>query len=163
MRQIHNTLKKSFTKKSRMILGSLLFFILVASCASRDLSQYGRVTFYGQDSKNFTFFVSEEYMRANRDSKPDKNNPRMSKAETELLLNLLEKSSYCVNDQGKTLYRITSKQEKIYDMTFAHLIEQNYNARPVTPMMYYGECLSRPLDKKEVIKQLVKETRAVIN
>jgi hypothetical protein len=163
VQQTLNPLKMLFKKESRMIFGSLLFFIFVTSCAAKDLSQYGRVTFYGQDSKNFTFFVSEEYVRANRDSKPDKSNPRMTKAETELLLNLLERRSYCVNDQGKILYRITSKQEKIYDMTFAHLIEQNYNARPVTPVMYYGECLSRPLDKKEVIKHLVTETKAVIN
>jgi hypothetical protein len=45
------------------------------------------------------------------------------------LLNLLEKRNYCVNDRGNILYSITSRQEKIYDMTFAHLIEQNYIIR----------------------------------
>ena len=148
-------------KKSRSIFGSLLFFTLTISC-SHDMSQYGRVTFHGGGSKNFTFFVSEEYLRANRNSKQDAEHPRLTKAEFELLLNLLQQKNYCMNDQDKIFFRITSKQEKIYDMTFAHLIEQNYNARPVTPLMYYGECLSRPITPKDAVKHLVDETRAVI-
>ncbi len=161
MKQTLNFLKTLLRKKSRTIFGSLLFFVFATSCA-KDLTQYGRVTLYGQGSKNFTFFVSEEYLRANQDSKPDKSNPKLTKAEAELLLNLLEKRNYCVNDRGNIVYSITSRQEKIYDMTFAHLIEQNYNARPVTPLMYYGECLSRPLKQKEVVKQLITQTKAVI-
>ncbi len=161
MKQALSFFKTFLSQKSRTILGSLLFFVFATSC-TKDLSQYGRVTLYGQGSKNFTFFVSEEYLRANRDSKPDKINPRLTEAEAELLLNLLEKRNYCINDRGKIFYSITSRQEKIYDMTFAHLIEQNYNARPVTPLMYYGECLSKPLNKKEVVKQLIAKTKAVI-
>jgi hypothetical protein len=44
-------------------------------------------------------------------------------------------------DRSRTpLFTITSRQEKIYDMTFAHLIEESYNARPVAPRMYFGQC-----------------------
>lgn len=133
--------------KSRTIFGSLLFFVLSASCA-KDMSQYGNITMHSPNSKNFTFFVSEEYLRANQDSKPDKANPKLTEAEAQLLISLLRQKNYCVNDQNKIVFSVTSKQEKIYDVTFAHLIEQNYNARPVTPLMYYGECLSRPLTQK---------------
>ncbi|NBV07034.1 MAG: hypothetical protein EBS06_07380 [Proteobacteria bacterium] len=153
--------KKQIMKKSRLILGSLLFFVLTSSC-SQDLSKYGRVNLHGKDSKNFTFFVSEEYLKKYPQSKLDPDNPKMTKAESTLLLNLLESNKFCENKNGDIFFRITSKQEKIYDMTFAHLIEQNYNARPVTPLMYYGECLSKPNTKKEVVKQLIEETKAVI-
>ncbi len=126
------------------------------------MSQHGKVKLYDAGGKNFTFSVSEEYLRANQDSKPDKSHPRLTKAEAELLINLLGRRDYCRNDNGKIFFKITSKQEKVYDMTFAHLIEQNYNARPVTPMMYYGECLSKTMNQKEVAKQLIKETKALI-
>ncbi len=125
------------------------------------MSQHGRVAFYG-NSKNFTFSVSEDYSRANQGSKPDKTNPKLTKAESELLLSLLERKKYCVNAEGKIFFRITSKQEKVYDMTFAHLIEQNYNARPVTPVIYYGECLSRPITQRQAIKQVVSDTKKEI-
>lgn len=149
-------------KKSRTVFGSLLFFVFAASCAHTDMSQYGKVTLRGPKSKNFTFTVSEEYVRAHKDSKITKKDPKLTEAEFNLLMSLLEQKKYCVNDQGKIFFRITSKQEKVYDMTFAHLIEQNYNARPVMPAMYYGECLNRPFNKKEIIDQLVKETKAEI-
>jgi hypothetical protein len=56
------------------------------------------------------------------------------------LTNLLKEQKYCLNDSGYPSFIITSRQEKIYDMTFAHLIEQNYNARPIAPRMYFGQC-----------------------
>jgi hypothetical protein len=86
----------------------------------------------------------------------------MTEAESELLVKLLKQSKYCFNSDEKIFFKITSKQEKIYDMTFAHLIEQNYNARPVTPLMYYGECTSKPVTQKEAIKQVIDETRDAI-
>lgn len=128
-------------KKGRIILGCLPFFIFTASC-SGDLSQYGRVTQNGAGNKSsFVFSVSEEYLKKNQDSPKDELNPKMTKAESALLLKLLKQQKYCLNDEGKTLFAITSKQEKIYDMTFAHLIEQNYNARPLSPRTYYGQCM----------------------
>lgn len=134
--------------------------MLFTSCVKKDLSQYGKVTMHGPNTNKFTFFVSEEYLRSNQNSAPDKANPKLTEAEAKLLIELLEERNYCRNNQDKTIFRITSKQEKIYDMTFAHLIEQNYNARPVTPLMYYGECLSRPLNQKEVARQLIKDTKS---
>ncbi len=149
-------------KKSRLISVSLLFLLFITSCAA-DHSQYGRVTLHGPSNKNaFTFFVSEDYLLANQTSKKDEAHPKMSKAESGLLLELLKQNKYCVNSDKKIFFKITSRQEKIYDMTFAHLIEQNYNARPVTPRMYYGECLNKPITQREVVKQIIDETKFVI-
>ncbi len=119
----------------------LLFFVLAMSCAMQDISSNGRVNFYGANSKNFTFVVNEDYINDHRDSPPSKENPKLSEAESELLYSIMQKRNYCINNKGKILFKITSRQEKIYDMTFAHLIEQNYNARPVTPVTYFGECV----------------------
>ena len=132
---------KAIYKKGRIILGCLPFFIFIVSC-SGDLSQYGRVTQSGANNKSsFIFSVSEEYLKKYPDSPKDEFNPKMTKAESSLLLKLLKQQEYCLNDEGKTLFSITSKQEKIYDMTFAHLIEQNYKARPLSPRTYYGQCM----------------------
>ncbi len=149
-------------KKSRVIFGALLFFMFVTSCSHRDMTQDGKVTLRGPKSKNFTFTVSEEYIQAHKNSKISNKDPKLTEAEFDLLINLLDHKQYCVNDQGKVFFRITSKQEKVYDMTFAHLIEQNYNARPVMPAMYYGECLNRPFNKKELNDRLVKEAKTEI-
>ncbi len=67
----------------------------------------------------------------------------MTEAESDLLRSLLKQQRYCINKDGEISFIITSKQEKIYDMTFAHLIEQSYNARPLTPVMYYGVCVAK--------------------
>ena len=64
----------------------------------------------------------------------------MTQAEAKLLTSLLKEQKYCLSDSGSPSFIITSRQEKIYDMTFAHLIEQNYNARPIAPRMYFGQC-----------------------
>ncbi len=120
------------------ILPTIACLIALVGC-SKDLSKYGKPNIHksqeGADA--FTFVVDEEYLSANQNSKKDPKNPFMTKAETALLKNLLSKQNYCAKDG----FKITSKQEKIYDITFAHLIEQNYKARPVAPRMYYGSCL----------------------
>jgi hypothetical protein len=67
---------------------------------------------------------------------------KITKAENDLLAKLLKQSKYCQNDKEPP-FIITSKQEKIYDMTFAHLIEENYNARPIVPKTYFGQCRSK--------------------
>jgi hypothetical protein len=104
-------------------------------------SSYGKVTFYNSTNKNsFIFSVNEEYLQTNPHSKKDENYPQMTESEAKLLIRLLSQQNYCLNNDGKTLFKITSKQEKIYDITFSHLIEQNYNAKPVTPRTYFGEC-----------------------
>lgn len=124
----------------------LPFFIaqifLLCSC-SKDLSNYGRVTLHNTADKNsFIFSVNEEFLQKNRANEPDKKNPKLSKGEAVLLLALLKEKKYCVSEKSSSpLFIVTSRQEKIYDMTFAHLIEQSYNARPIAPRMYFGECI----------------------
>ena len=132
---------KFTNKKGRLIVRFLPFFALIASC-SVDLSQYGRVAPQNTAHKNsFVFSVSEEYLDKNQDSKQDEKYPKMTKAESALLVKILKQQKYCLNKDSKIAFQITSRQEKIYDATFSHLIEQNYRAKPVAPRMYYGECL----------------------
>jgi hypothetical protein len=92
------------------------------------------------DKSSFVFLVSETFTKVNSDSPQDKNFPKMTEAETKLLKNLLKQKKYCLNNSRTPDFIITSRQEKIYDMTFAHLIEQNYNARSIAPRMYFGQC-----------------------
>ncbi len=153
--QILNFFKKDMYKKGRSIVRFLPFFLALFSC-STNISQYGRVVKSGLTNTNsFIFSVTEEYLEDHKKSVIDKNNPKMTKAESWLLLKLLQDKKYCLNEKGETSFRIKSKQEKIYDMTFAHLIEENYNARPVTPRMYYGECFNREsgMTSEELVKK----------
>ena len=62
-------------------------------------------------------------------------------AELKLLMSFLRDEKYCINKNGELSFKINSNQEKIYDVTFSSLIEQNYNAKPVSPVTYFGECL----------------------
>jgi hypothetical protein len=118
----------------------LPFFLFAISCAGNS-SKYGRVTLHNTADKNsFVFSASEEFTKVNVASPKDKKFPKMTQAEAKLLTNLLKEQKYCLNDSGYPSFIITSRQEKIYDMTFAHLIEQNYNARPISPRMYFGQC-----------------------
>ena len=118
----------------------LPFFLLIISCAP-DLSRYGRVTLHNSPSKDsFVFSVSDEFTKSNANSPKNKQNPKMTEAEAALLTSLLKQKKYCTGSYGSPLFSITSRQEKIYDMTFAHLIEQNYNAKAIAPRMYFGRC-----------------------
>lgn len=128
-------------KKGRSFL-LLPFFLFIVSCAG-DLSRYGRVTTHNTttNKNSFVFAVNEQFLAENPNSKTDKKNPKMTEAEAKLLNSLLKQQSYCLNGYGSPVFIVTSRQEKIYDMTFAHLIEQNYNARPVTPRTYFGQCI----------------------
>ena len=118
----------------------LPFFVLIASC-SADPSHYGRVAMHNTANKNsFTFSVNDDFDEIAQKSKPDKKNPKITEAEARLLSAILKQQNYCINDGSNPKFIITSRQEKIYDMTFAHLIEQSYKARPITPRMYFGEC-----------------------
>lgn len=137
-------IKKSIKAKLNIKKGGsfllLPFFLLVISCAF-DQSQHGRVTFHNKPNQDsFVFSVTDEFVRKNSTSPANKKNPKMTEAEAKLLSTLLKQKSYCLNKYGTPLFHITSRQEKIYDMTFAHLIEQNYNAKAVAPRMYFGRC-----------------------
>lgn len=118
----------------------LFVIFAVASCAANK-SRYGRVeTYVSGDRSSFTFSVSDEFILANKDSPQDDLNPKITKAESDLLKFLLKEKKLCLNRQGAPIFEITSRQEKIYDATFAHLIEENYRARPLTPRIYAGKC-----------------------
>lgn len=123
--------------------GSLLllpFFVFVFSC-NADLSRYGRVTLHHSANKNsFIFSVKDEFLKKNIRSKLSRNHPKMSKAEVKLLKVLLNQQSYCLNNFGIPDFNITSRQQKVYDMTYAHLIERNYKAQSLAPRMYFGQC-----------------------
>jgi hypothetical protein len=84
--------------------------------------------------------VSDEFLSSNSNSPKDKVFSKMTKAEADLIKILLKQKKYCLNKDGIPFFVITSRQEKIYDMTYAHLIEQNYKARPIAPRMYFGKC-----------------------
>lgn len=126
--------------KQRLV-PAILLFILFTSCTEQFLGQ-GRVALHSGANKNsFVFAVDDSYTVKNANSPRDKKNPKMSKAESKLLTFLLKQKSYCT-DKGRTpRFLITSFQEKVYDATFAHLIEENYNAKSIAPRMYFGHCL----------------------
>lgn len=113
---------------------------LISSC-SKDIAEYGKVTPYGaNDNKSFVFSVTKEYAAKNKGSRKDIDHPKMSLAEADLLRGLMRRNKMCLNDYTNPDFIITSKQERIYDVTFASLIRENYNAKPVTPLRYYGRC-----------------------
>ena len=121
----------------------LPFFVFAFSCVNQDLSKSGRISFHNTGGKgSFIFTVSEEFVEDNKNSAQDKYNPKISEAEAALLTKLLKQSKYCLNSKNPP-FIITSKQEKIFDMTFAHLIEENYNARPIVPRTYFGQCKTK--------------------
>ncbi|MBM5782331.1 MAG: hypothetical protein FJ368_02800 [Pelagibacterales bacterium] len=128
----------------------LPFFVFLVSCEG-DLSRYGKVERSAAKSGDyFIFSVSEEYNKSYPNSEPDVQNPKITKAENKLLTKLLQKKGYCISEDGDAKFKITSKQEKVFDMTFAHLIEQHYNARPITPVIYYGRCFDEKAIKKQI-------------
>jgi hypothetical protein len=130
----------SFYKKGRKIFRFLPFLLLIFSCAE-DLSHQGRITLHQtSDKKFFVFSVNDEFLQLHSDSPKNKKFFDMSDAELGLLKKLLKQKQYCLNTFRKPVFTITSHQEKIYDITFAHLIEKNYNAHSVAPRMYFGQC-----------------------
>ncbi len=134
-------LKKLLNKKGGKIKFFLPFFIFVlCSCGHMDPRRFGRVTLHdGSDKTSFIFSVNDDFLRENLKSPADKKYAKMSEAEAKLLLALMKINKYCIKN-GEPDYVVNSRQEKIYDMTFAHLIEQSYNARPIAPRTYFGVC-----------------------
>ncbi len=133
-------MKTKLHKKTRLFV----LAALITNVACADLSKYGKVTTFpsqASDGRNtFTYTVDEEFLRRNTDSKKDKEHPKMTQAEAKLLKKLLKEKNFCFDKNEKLVFAINSRQEKIYDITFSHLIEQNYNAKPIAPRMYFGEC-----------------------
>lgn len=151
--------KKGSNLKCLLRFSRLLPFFIATSCIL-DPTSHGRVVKRNSIDKNlFIFSVKQEYVTKHKDSPQDKKNPKITKAESRLLVKLLDLANYCINEEGDVVFRITSKQEKIYDMTYASLIEESYHARPLTPLMYYGQCLNRSnlIDKERVLKTIKDE------
>jgi len=124
-------------------------FILIAiitsliSCSNdifdNNQDNLGKVLFYNSlDKKSFSFTVSDSLPTNN---KMDNKHPLMTKSQATLLKHLLKKNNYCINSKNKLKFEVTSKQQKIYDVTFSGLIEQQYNAKSLTPVTYFGKCL----------------------
>jgi hypothetical protein len=110
-------------------------------CCSENLSRHGRVVLSEASNKSsFIFSVNEEFLKKNPNSPKDKTFPKITEAELNLLNSLLDEKKYCTVNSRKPLFVINSRQEQIYDITFSHLIEQNYRARPVYPRTYFGQC-----------------------
>ncbi len=125
---------------SRFILFSLL--TVVGACANVRTIDNAKLSLLSSvDKKAFSFVVSEEFIKNNSGSDPSSLYPKMSNAELKLLMRFLESNKYCINAEGDILFKISSRQEKIYDITFSSVIEQSYNAKPVIPVTYFGECL----------------------
>ncbi len=119
----------------------VLILGLLSSCIAnkKDLAELS--TFTSVNKKTFSFAVSDKFILDNSNSDFSKLHPKMKNSELKLLISFLKKNNYCINNKGKLLFKINSKQEKIYDVTFSGLIEQNYNPRPVSPVIYFGECV----------------------
>lgn len=129
------------SKKGRAFL-PLPFFVFIAISCSNKIEGYGSITTHSiSDRNSFIFSVKESFLLANLNSRIDEENYGITYAEISLLKKLLKSKEYCLDKQKKPSFKITSRQEKIYDATFAHLIEENYNARPISPRMYFGQCV----------------------
>lgn len=138
-------LKKKYKKGIILII---MPFLLFCCSVEKNYSSYIRVENIG-NKKFFTFFVDDEFIAKNYKSPPYKKFPKISIAEYELLLKLIKNDNKCGFEKLDIV--IHSRQEKVYDTTFAHLVSQNYRARPISPVVYNGECLSLKKNKRNSI------------
>lgn len=123
---------------------AVVLLIFLASCSTPYKTTDGKISLLNTANKNsFSFSISEEFGKANFTSKKDKKNPPLTKAESRLLTHLLKEKSYCTHESRTPKFIITSTQEKVYDATYAHLIEKSYNARSITPKTYFGQCKTK--------------------
>lgn len=126
------------------LIAMLVPLFALISCA-KDYSVYAKISLHTTGEKNsFIFTVSEEFLDKN--SKSLKNEVKdqkvkISKVEFNLLKKLLKEKKFCLNKNNDLAFEINSRQEKIYDMTFSHLIATSYRAKPLTPRSYFGNCL----------------------
>lgn len=133
----YKNIKENLLKGRSLLLLPFLFFVI--SCKS-SITQ-GDVKMYDSVNKKgyFAFTVDQNFERENSKSPLDKKYKKMTVSEVDLLTKILKNKGYCQKD-SETSFVILSKQEKIYDMTFAHLIEENYKSRPLTPKTFFGYC-----------------------
>jgi hypothetical protein len=127
-----------------VFLSRLLILLLFSSCINQFFynKEAAKLSFFSSANKKaFSFVIDGKFIEKNNKSRPSALYPKMNVAELQLLMNFLRDNNYCINENGELSFKINSKQEKIYDVTFSSLIEQNYNAKPVSPTTYFGECL----------------------
>jgi len=126
------------------ILKNILIFpalIIIYSCYNPDYKTLGKLTFHATNKDEFFIYnVDEKFYQKYKNSANNKEHPRLSDEETKMLKYLLKKNKYCIKNSFNPKFEILSRQEKIYDATFAKLIAQNYNAKPLSPVSYYGKC-----------------------
>ena len=121
-----------------------LIFILVLlfSCSNSDYFKYGKVTFHATSSNDFfVFTVDDNFYKKYKNSPNNKIHPRLSDEEYKMLKAILKNKKYYIENSINPQFEIISRQEKIFDATFSKLIAENYNAKPLTPVSYYGKCL----------------------
>lgn len=125
------------------VLISLFFLLIFSNCTSYYIGNKNsaKITRFNSENKeSFSFVVGEEFLKNHADSKPSSKFSEMSKAEYSLLKRFLRDNKYCFNKNNRLSFQVNSKQEKVYDITFSSLIEQSYNAKPISPATYFGEC-----------------------
>ena len=129
--------------KINNIKSSLLFILIILqSCVNGDYFKYGKVTFHATSDRNFfVFTVDDNFYKKYKNSPNNKTHPRLSDEEYKMLKTLLKDKKYCLENSINPQFEIISRQEKIFDATFPKLIAENYNAKPLTPVSYYGKCL----------------------
>jgi hypothetical protein len=115
----------------------------MASCV---FSRYDKdaaelVFFKSNYKKTFSFIISEQFVKNNVKSKVSALSSTMNVAELKLLTKFLKQNKHCIDKNGELSFRVMSKQETVYDVTFNSVIEQNYNAKPISPATYFGQCL----------------------
>ena len=125
--------------KKNIFIFSLIF---LSSCVNGDYFKYGKVTFHATTDKNFfVFTVDDNFYKKYKNSPNNKTHPRLSDEEFKMLKALLKNKKYCVENSTNPQFEIISRQEKVFDATFSKLIAENYNAKPLTPVSYYGKCI----------------------
>lgn len=136
---MHQLCKKKFQK----LLLSFWGLLFILSC-SINQDRYGKVTLHNTGNRNsFIFTISEDFLEKNRKdlNKEAKDiGAKISIVEYNFLKKLLKEKKFCFNENNDLDFTIVSRQEKIYDMTFSHLIATSYKARPLAPRSYFGEC-----------------------
>ena len=114
----------------------------MSSCVNSDYFKYGKVSFHATTDKNFfVFTVDDNFYKKYKNSPNNKTHPRLSEEEFKMLKALLKNKKYCVENSINPQFEIISRQEKVFDTTFSKLIAENYNAKPLTPVSYYGKCI----------------------
>ena len=119
----------------------------IISCTSpEELASYGKLSPINPgNKKSFAFAVSEKFINTDKKAKMDEEHPLITKSEGKLLKKLLKYNKFCLDKSDNPYFVIVSKQERVFDTTFAHVVDgkyDNYSTKPLSPRTYYGTCLS---------------------